>query len=43
MDLTALASTVFGIVTPIITNKKVQDFGKIIWEKVKPWFIRTRL
>ena len=39
MDLTVLATTVFGIVTPIVTNKKVQEFGKKVWGKVKPWFV----
>lgn len=39
MNLTTLATTVFGIVTPIIKNKEVQEFSKTVWKKVKPWFI----
>jgi len=39
MDLTALATTVFGIVTPIIANKDVQEFSKKIWNKIQNWFI----
>ncbi len=40
MDLTTLATTIFEIVTPVITNKKVQEFSKKIWEKVTPWFTK---
>ncbi len=39
MDLAVLAKTVFGIITPIITNKGIQEFSKTVWTKVKPWFI----
>ena len=39
MDLGTLTTTVFGIVTPIVTNKKVQKLSKTVWEKVKHWFI----
>ena len=39
MDLTALTTIVSKIIIPVITNKGVQEFGKKVWEKVKPWFI----